>query len=112
MMILCDLIIPNHNVANHNKTFEAMMFVLPVITNVTPALVNEVGCAIFLDYNDLKEIKSSIVRLWDDNKLRKRLGDNSHHAFEQKYNWCIMKKQLYKVYKRLLIDRMFILEVM
>lgn len=102
MMILYDLAIPINKVANPNKTFEAMMFGLPVITNVTPTLVNEVGCAIFVDYNDLEEIKSAIIRLRDDDELRKRLGDNGHNAFEQKYNWDVMEKELYKVYERLL----------
>ena len=102
MMILYDLAIPIHRVANPNKTFEAMMFGMPVITNVTRALVNEAGCGIFVDYNNLEEIKSAIIRLRDDVELRKRLGDYGRIAFEQKYNWVIMEKELYKVYERLL----------
>jgi len=102
MMILYDFNIPIHQVANPNKTFEAMMFGLPVITNLTPELIHETNCGILVDYNDINQIRSAIISLRDDTELRNRLGNNGRKAFEQKYSWRIMEKELYKVYGGLL----------
>jgi glycosyltransferase involved in cell wall biosynthesis len=102
MVILYDLVIPINRVANPNKTFEAMMLGLPIITNVTPELIDEVGCGIKVEYNDLNQIQSAVIRLRDDLELRKILGEKGRRAFEQKYNWCIMEQELYNLYERLI----------
>jgi len=102
MVILYDLDIPIHKVANPNKTFEAMMFGIPLITNVTPQLIKETECGILVDYNNLNEIRTAIINLRDNEDLRLRLGENGKMAFEEKYSWDIMEKKLYKIYDELL----------
>ena len=101
MIILYDQDIAINRVANPNKTFEAMMFGLPIITNVTPELIKETECGVLVDYNDLKQIKSAVIELRDNLELRHKLGNNGRKAFEQKYNWSNVEKELYKIYESL-----------
>ena len=101
-IILYDLSIPINQIANPNKIFEAMMFGLPVITNVTSELITETGCGIIVDYNNPNQIKNAIISLRDNDELRKTLGTNGRRAFEQKYNWSIMEQELYRIYDALL----------
>jgi glycosyltransferase involved in cell wall biosynthesis len=102
MIILYDLKDLINNFAMPNKIFEAMMFGLPIITNVTPELINRVDCGIIVDYNDINQVKAAVVYLKDNIELRRRLGNNGRKAFLQKYNWTMMEQELYKIYGNLL----------
>jgi glycosyltransferase involved in cell wall biosynthesis len=85
-----------------NKLFEAMMCGIPIITNVAHEIVSETGCGIIVEYKNVEQIKGAIIKLRDDPKLRKRLGENGRKAFLEKYNWKIMEKKLYDIYNNLL----------
>jgi len=97
---LYDLTVPNYNLAYAVKNFDAMMLGLPVITNISKELIDEVDFGIMVDYNDLNQIKTTIIRLRDDIQLRKKLGANARKGFEQKYNWKNQEEKLYKIYDR------------
>ena len=99
---LYDLTVPNFQYALPNKTFEAMMFGLPLITNVALDLVDRVNCGIKVDYNNSEQIQEAIINLRDNRELRKSLGANGRKAFEEKYNWNTMEKKLYEIYDSLL----------
>jgi glycosyltransferase involved in cell wall biosynthesis len=93
---------PAHQITTHNKHLEAMMAGIPIITNLSPEFVNEIGFGIIVEYGNIDQIRSAITRLRDNPELRKRLGRNGRKAFLQKYNWQIMEKKLYDVYDNLL----------
>jgi glycosyltransferase involved in cell wall biosynthesis len=93
---------PSHQITMHNKHLEAMMAGIPIITNLSPELVNEIGFGIIVEYGNIDQIRSAITRLRDDPQLRKRLGSNGRKAFLEKYNWGIMEKKLYDVYDYLI----------
>jgi glycosyltransferase involved in cell wall biosynthesis len=93
---------PSHQITMHNKHLEAMMAGIPIITNLSPEFVNQIGFGIIVQYGNIDQIRSAITRLRDDPNLRKRLGNNGRKAFLQKYNWGIMEKKLYDVYDNLL----------
>jgi len=99
---LYDLSVPNYSVALSVKTFEAIMLGLPVITNISHKFIEEVGCGIEVDWNDLNQIKSAIIKLRDDIEFRRKLGTNGRKAFDQKYNWYSMEKKLYEIHEALL----------
>jgi glycosyltransferase involved in cell wall biosynthesis len=103
MVALYDL---NANTQNRyvvgNKLFEAMMCGVPIITNVATDIVNETQCGMIVDYDNLDQIKQTIIDLRDNPELRKKLGDNGRNAFLQKYNWNAMEEKLYKIYEQLL----------
>lgn len=93
---------PSHEITMHNKTLEAMMAGIPIITNLSPDLVTEIGFGILVEYGDIRQIVSAITLLRDDPKLRNRLGSNGRKAYMEKYNWPVMEKKLYDVYKGIL----------
>ena len=95
---LYDLTVPIYNFAYAVKNFDAMMLGLPVITNISKELIDEVDFGIMVDYNNLDQIKTAIIRLRDDAQLRKKLGSNARKGFEQKYNWKNQEEKLYKIY--------------
>jgi glycosyltransferase involved in cell wall biosynthesis len=102
MISLYDLKDPISNFSMGNKIFEAMMFGLPVITNVSSELISGDECGIIVDYNDIDQIKAAITNLRDDLDLRRRLGNNGRDAFLNKYNWAKMEQELYKIYDGML----------
>jgi glycosyltransferase involved in cell wall biosynthesis len=102
MIALYDPEVPHTDFYQPTKFFEAMMCGIPVITNVLPEFVNEIGFGIIVEYGNIDQIRSAITRLRDDPELRKRLGNNGRKAFLEKYNWGIMEKKLYDVYDYLL----------
>ena len=93
---------PSHHITMHNKTLEAMMGGIPIITNLSPELVKEIGFGIVVEYGNIDQIRSAIIRLRDDPELRKKLGRKGRKAFLQKYNWESMEKNLYDLYENLL----------
>jgi glycosyltransferase involved in cell wall biosynthesis len=98
MVILYDTDIPNNRYANPNKLFEAMMFGIPVITNVVEEIIQETNCGLIVEYKNTELIAKALVSLRDDPMLRKRLGENGRYAFEQKYNWKSMESVLFNIY--------------
>ena len=103
MLVLYNLEYLMSQLSSPNKIFEAMMLGVPVITNMEPRLVDEVGCGIVVDYNNTEHIKAAVVRLRDNIELRRRLGRNGRKAFLEKYNWARMEQILYRIYDELLI---------
>jgi glycosyltransferase involved in cell wall biosynthesis len=103
MIALYDLNLQTQNkFVMGNKLFEAMKCGIPIITNVAHEIVNETGCGIIVEYDNVEQIKGTIIKLRDDPNLRKTLGENGRKAFLEKYNWKIMEKRLYDIYDNLL----------
>jgi glycosyltransferase involved in cell wall biosynthesis len=103
MVALYDLNLQTQNkYVMGNKLFEAMMFGVPVITNVARQIVNETDCGIIVDYDNPEQIKEAIITLRDKPELCKRLGTNGRKAFLEKYNWNLMEHKLFVVYDTLL----------
>lgn len=93
-----------YNITVHNKTFEAMMCGIPIITNVSTDLVKEINFGILVEYEDIAKIRTAITSLRDDPEFRRSLGKNGRNAFLMKYNWQNVEKQLYRVYADLLSE--------
>ncbi len=103
MIALYDLNLQDQNkYVMGNKLFEAMMFGVPIITNVAKGIVKETDCGVIVDYNDTEQIKEAIIMLRDSPEIGRRLGANGRKAFLEKYNWNLMEERLYAVYNNLL----------
>lgn len=87
-----------------NKVLEAMMCGIPVITNISPDLINDTKCGIIVQYDNIDQIKNAIITLRDDPNLRKFYGNNGRKAYLEKYNWTKMEERLYNIYQQLLSD--------
>lgn len=88
-----------------NKLFKAMMWGIPIITNVACEIVKETGCGILVNYDNSDELRNAIINLKDNTELSRRLGGNGRRAFLEKYNWKIMEQRLYDIYEGLLNPR-------
>jgi glycosyltransferase involved in cell wall biosynthesis len=86
----------------HNKTYEAMMCGIPIITNLSSEFVKNLGFGIIVDYGNVEQIRSAIVNLRDNRKLSETLGNNGRKAYLEKYNWKMAEKDLYKICDNLL----------
>jgi glycosyltransferase involved in cell wall biosynthesis len=102
---------PSHCITMHNKTFEAMMCGVPIITNLSREFVSNIGFGIIVEYNSREGIKKAIINLRDNPQLRKRLGSAGREAFLEKYNWKKLEEEVYKVHDDLLIGAGKFLEV-
>ena len=95
---------PSNRITMHNKTYEAMMCGIPIITNLSPEFVRKIGFGIIVDYDDIDGIRAAIVTLRDSLQLRINLGDKGRRAFLEKYNWKEMEKVLYRIYDNLFVS--------
>lgn len=99
-----DPVIPNNRYASPNKLFEAMMCGKPIIMNSEIAaskIVIEEKCGLIVPFGNINEIKEAIKKLRDSPDLRIELGENGRKAYENRYNWNIMKKRLIDAYKKI-----------
>jgi len=101
-MILYDLQQKEEVFANPQKLFESMMCGIPVITNVATNVIKDTNCGIIVDYNNIPQIKKSILDLKANPEKRKRLGENGRKAFLTEYNWKNMENRLINFYDNLL----------
>jgi len=70
---------------------------IPIITNVAYDIVNETGCGLIVEYDNVEDIKQTILKLRADRQLRQNLGKNGRRAFLEEYNWQIMERRLYNI---------------
>jgi glycosyltransferase involved in cell wall biosynthesis len=101
LFALYDPIIPNHRYASPNKVFEAMMCGKPIIVNSemgASKIVQNEDCGIIVNYDDVKSIKNALIALEKNPNLREKLGKNGKKAYETKYSWELMEKQLLNAY--------------
>ncbi|RMG68365.1 MAG: glycosyltransferase [Calditrichaeota bacterium] len=87
-----------------NKLFNFMRAGLPIVASRLPETANiieEVGCGILVDPEDLEEIESAVCRLLENRQLREEMGQRSYEAFLNRYNWNIEEQKLRALYEKL-----------
>ena len=92
----------SYSITMHNKTYEAMMCGIPIITNLSSEFVKNLGFGIIVAYGNVEQIRSAIVNLRDNRKLCETLGNNGRKAYLEKYNWKIAEQELYEICDNLL----------
>jgi glycosyltransferase involved in cell wall biosynthesis len=102
-----DLRKPNYNLSMPIKILEAMMFGLPVITNLSLEFPSDkFNYGIKVDYGNIEQIKQGISNIVNNIKLRRMLGLNARKIFEEKYVWKEMEDRLLEIYGQLLGDQL------
>lgn len=95
-MVNTDICIIPHIKSEHtdntspNKLFHFMYFGKPVLTsncNYIQEIVNEEACGLVYEYDNVKALAESIMKLYENDDLREKMGKNGKSAVLSKYNW-------------------------
>ncbi len=92
---------PQHESGIANKIYDYMLGVKPLIaSNCLPQqnLIEECNCGFV--FNNMKEFHDSIIRLLNNEPLRKQMGENGKKAVLEKYNVENFKDNLILLYKK------------
>lgn len=94
----------NNRFASPNKLFEAMMCGKPIVVSdgtLMAGRVIEHDCGRVVRYGDVECIREAISCLKNDPALRSQLGENGKRAYDELYDWSIMKKRLIELYREI-----------
>lgn len=108
LFILRDPIVLVNKYICGSKVLEAMMCGTPILVNRGTSTANKVleeKCGVAVDANNIEEIRDAIIKLRDNPKLCKKLGENGRRAYDERYSWEIMENRLIECYNKLMTQR-------
>lgn len=94
----------HHDTTFANKIFQYMSFGLPVIVSDSTAqkeVIEEYNCGLVHKAGNVQEIADCIIKLYQDEKLIKELGENALKGIQEKYNWESTSRELINLYASL-----------
>ncbi len=97
--------LPNHIIAAPNKIFNYMYFGMPFVTPDycidIKKLIEEEKCGVITNSNSAEDYANAITCLLENREKTIGMGLNAKKASETKYNWPIMERKLFNIYKKL-----------
>jgi len=105
---LSDVCLVPHHASGHTNTtiphklFQYMVMKKPVIvTDCKPLkrIVEECNCGLVVPSGDYNKMAKAIIKLYKNNELAKKLGENGSKAVEKRYNWQNEAIKLCKLYE-------------
>ncbi|MBU1095298.1 MAG: glycosyltransferase family 4 protein [Bacteroidetes bacterium] len=87
-----------------HKLFQYMYFERPLIsTNCNPIkrILDETEAGLIYESNNHADLGDKILHLWNNDDLRRKMGENGKKAVEEKYNWKTTSKNLIELYDRI-----------
>jgi len=97
--------VPRYMKAVPVKLMEYMACGLPVVISDFPyirALVEDAGCGLLVDPENLEAVTGAVERLLTDPQEAAKLGRNGTAAFRDRYNWDALAPRLLALYDSLL----------
>jgi glycosyltransferase involved in cell wall biosynthesis len=94
----------HHDTTYANKIFQYMAMGRPLVVSDCPAQVHVVErhqTGLVHKAEDVQDLAGKIMQLYQDEELRKRLGDNGKKAVLETFNWNETSKHLINLYKEL-----------
>lgn len=91
----------------HNKIYEFMAASLPIVLSDLPRQVEVVGgsnCGLLARPEEPDSFVDAIVRLVDNPRFARELGENGQRAFRERYSWESQMPRLLDLYDRILSD--------
>jgi glycosyltransferase involved in cell wall biosynthesis len=85
-----------------NKIFQFMIPGKPVVVSSTRPMmriVNDAECGLIFKERDAKSLAETIIQ-FEDEALRRRLGENGRQAVEDRYNWEKTVQALLSLYRK------------
>lgn len=92
-------VIPSHYEGLSTVLLEAMSCGLPVVTTVSPEVVEDGENGILVPPKSPRKMAEAISVLLDDKGFRKLLGENARKAIEEKYTWDVVTDRIESCYK-------------
>ena len=84
-----------------NKVLEAMACATPVVASPQAAsALNTLNQRDILIGNDVNHFAELILRLLNDDNLRKKLGQSGRQFVEKNHNWKIVARDLEELYRK------------
>lgn len=87
------------------KLFEFMEAKLPVICSdytLWKEIIDEYKCGIYVDPDNVEEIKEAIEYIMDNPDEARLMGENGRKAIIEKYNWSSQERELLRAYNDLI----------
>lgn len=95
--------LPHYKGGSATKAFEYMACSIPFITTDNPRNRETYGdCALYVNPMDISDIKEKMIKLLNDEEMRKEMGQKGRRLAETKYSWEIESEKLLNLYKRVL----------
>jgi glycosyltransferase involved in cell wall biosynthesis len=95
----------NALIATPGKLMTAMSLSIPSLVpegTYQAEIVEEHGCGVVVDWNDVGSVREAIQRLSSDSKYYARLSKASFEAFRSDFSWEVMGARLAAAYDKLL----------
>lgn len=96
---------PNHIDAQPNKMFEYMSAGIPIVASNFPLwkeIVEGSQCGICVDPTSVQALAGAMEYLTEHPEEAETMGRKGRQAVEQKYNWGIEERKLFKLYQEIL----------
>lgn len=87
-----------------NKIFESIAAAKPIIASkygLIGEIINETGCGITVEPDEVNKIKDAIIKISSDKKIRDLISKNALKA-QKKYNWQMVSHQLVICYENMI----------
>jgi len=97
---------PQHESGVANKIYDYMLGSKPIIASdcrPQKKLIEKHNCGMV--YSNMNELRDLIIRLLEDEPLRKKMGENGYEAVTKYYNLETVKENLLKFYSQLILQR-------
>jgi len=107
LFVLRDDTLPIHKYICGSKIFEAMMSGKPILVSKgtsTAMKVSKEKIGLVVDPKNIREIRSAILALKENQALYDAMGKNARKAYDNTYGWHIMERRLIDLYCVLVME--------
>lgn len=104
MALNCSIQVKNTGTLGNTKLFEFMEAKLPVICSnykLWRDIIDRYECGIYVDPNNVEEIRNAIEYIINNPKEAQRMGENGRRAVINEFNWGPQEKVLIELYEGL-----------
>ena len=92
------------NASAPHKLFQYMAMAKPVVVSSMDSLsriIRETGAGLVYPAGDAEALAQAVIKLYEDDAIRVKLGQAGTKAVRQKYNWQRSSQQLIEIYREL-----------
>lgn len=94
----------HHDTTYPEKLFNYMAIGKPVIVSncrVQQRIIEEENCGLVFESGNVHQLCKCILKLYKNNELRKKMGENGKKAVLEKYNWDVTDRDFVDFYNKI-----------